>query len=210
MNRWGVAAALVVGVGLGVLSADGWRLDIDAVTVVSGVQSTWVLLPWVAALLLARSPREGVPLGAACGLVAISSYYLYEAVAYTLHSATSQLTSAGAFWIPASTAVGGLFGWFGVVAARSGRPAPYAWAAMVVPFVGEAIYVWHVDRSFVPGIARLTVTFLLAVAVLLTLLGLRRFPARRFALALPVALAVGLVAFAGAIWLEHTFAYVTL
>src|SRR5690242_5393404 len=114
-----VLALAAYAVALGVLSAIGWRMHVGLLDLLAGLQGG--LGAWLTGRIVGGGAQGGAQrgalAGAAFGALAIGTYYVTEAGADSLHSATSQLTSSGRFWVPAALLGGAVFGALGTWAA---------------------------------------------------------------------------------------------
>ena len=216
MSRTARGAVAVVGpaVLLGVLAADGWRTHVPVVEVVGSLQAPWVLLPFaVAAWLGAGRLRCGALLGACTGFTAIASYYVYEALAYTLHAATSQLTkSHGVFWVLGATVGGAVAGVLGSVATASRhRVVPaLAWCVVAAVPAAEALLLVRFPAAVAdPTTLRWVPAGLVVTALAVLTLAVRRCGRRAVARAAPGALLLAGTAFAVLVWAEEHLAYLT-
>src|SRR5689334_16849503 len=131
-----VLAFAAYAVALGFLSAIGWRMHVGLLDLLAGLQAVWGLGAWLTGRIVGGGAQRGALAGAAFGALAIGTYYVTEAVADSLHSATSQLTSSGRFWVPAALLGGAVFGALGTWAASPDRgrwlePAALSYAVMV-------------------------------------------------------------------------------
>lgn len=203
-------------VALGVLSAIGWRWHVQALVLVAGLQAMWGLGAWWSGRLLAGRPGRGAAAGAAFGVVALGTYYLTEAVADSLHSATSQLTSSGRFWVPAALVGGAICGAIGTWATAPDRgrwiePAALSHAVMVGGMLAESAFVQRSDALFGHP-ARLDLATAILVVIALVLVGAAWMHANARALLAAGVLAALLVPSIAGLFLlvEHRFGYVTL
>lgn len=203
---------------LAVIAADGWRWPVlSMVDSVAGAQSLWGLGAFVFAVLLSDGRwARGVPTGACFGGVAITSYYVYEWLAYDAHAATSQLTrSGGIFWVVSAVAGGAACGLLGAWAGRAPSdhrwdPCALGWTGMAAMPLGElALVLWHAS-SFVPGALIIpAVTMVLLTSVLL-MVGVRQAGWRRMGTAAVVVAVLAPLLGMAFIGAELRFAYLTL
>jgi len=201
---------------LGVASADVWRLDVPLLTAVLTAQAPWVVLPFLVCLRV-HGLVHGALVGCLFGLLAMTGYFGWEWLAYDAHAALSQMEGGrGLFWFAGATAAGGVSGALGAASGHPPARAPrwlpgfgWAWASIVL--LAEAAYqlrqlAFLDDRTVVAGGALV----LVAVAVVLAAVGVRRSGVRLFVVAFVLALVAGSAGFALMLWAEHTFAYVPL
>lgn len=202
---------------LGVLAADGWRLQVGLVTALSGLQALWAVLPFTLGWRLAADRvRTGALLGLAAGFTAIAGYYVWEWLAYDLHAATAQLTkSGGVFWVVGASLGGAVFGALGAVAGgtdadRRGLAGAATLLTAAVP-AAEALLVLRLAGSgWAPDHEAVELTLLVLLAAGLGVLAWTRAPGRLFVRAALLVLPVALLCL-GAFWFaESHFAYLTL
>ena len=212
----GLALALVLtAVVLAVVCADGWRWHLGVVGDVAGSQSLWGLGSFGFALgMSAGRVRRGLAVGAAFGGVAIGAYYLYEWLAYDLQAATSQLAASGIFWVPAALLGGGVCGVLGALAARPPGdrrldPCALGWSAMAAVPLGEVAFVSPQTARFADSLV-VPFAVMVAVAVALLALGVRRAGWRRMSLSLAVVAVVAPVLGAAFVSVEWHLGYLTL
>lgn len=203
-------------VALGVLSAIGWRWHVQVLVLLAGLQAMWGLGAWLTGRWLARRPGGGALAGAGFGALALGTYYLTEALADSRHSATSQLTSSGRFWVPAAVLGGAVFGAIGTWATAPDRgrwiePAALSHAVMVGGLLAESAFVQRSDALFGHP-ARLDLATAILVVIALVLVGAAWVRANvRALLAAGVLAALLIPSLAGLFLLiEHRFGYVTL
>jgi hypothetical protein len=215
--RRGLFALVIAAALLAVVAADGWRWHLGAVGDLAGAQSLWALGAFVFAVLLSRGRMaSGVITGAAFGGVAIIAYYVYEWLAYDAHAAIAQLQRGGGpFWIVAAVLGGAVCGLLGAWAAR--RPSrrrldlcALGWTFMAAVPVGELAMVLPRRNSFGPGALLVPGFAMVAVAVVLVALGVRRAGWRRIGVAAVVVLVVAPIVGLAFVAAELNFAYVTL
>lgn len=203
-------------VALGVVSAIGWRWHVQLLVLLAGLQAMWGLGAWLSGRLLAGRPGLGACAGAAFGTVALGTYYLTEALADSLHSATSQLTSSGRFWVPAAVVGGAVCGGIGTWATAPDRgrwlePAALSYAVMVGGMLAESAFVQRSD-ALLGHPARLDLATAILVVIALVLVGAAWIRANaRALLAAGVLAALLIPSIAGLfLLLEHRFGYATL
>lgn len=203
-------------VALGVVSAIGWRWHVQVLVLLAGLQAMWGLGAWMSGRLQAGRPGRGALWGAAFGALALGTYYVTEALADSLHSATSQLTSSGGFWVPAAVLGGGVCGGIGTwaTAPDCGRwiePAALSHAVMVGGLLAESAFVQRSDALFGHP-ARLDLATAILVVIALVLVGAAWVRVNvRALLAAGVLAALLIPSLAGLFLLvEHRFGYVTL
>jgi hypothetical protein len=211
-----VPALAAYALALGVLSAIGWRLHVGFLDLLAGLQAVWGLGAWLTGRIVGGGARRGALAGAAFGALAIGTYYVTEGVADSLHSATSQLTSSGRFWVPAALLGGAVFGALGTwaVAPDRGRwlePAALSHAVMVGGLLAESAFVQDA-RRVLGSPARLELATVVLVVIALVLAGVAWIrSSTRALLAAGVVAAVTVPVLAGLFLLvEHRFGYVTL
>ncbi len=213
-----VRAAAVTGyaVALGVLSADGWRWN-AVLGAVAGLQALWVLGAWGSGRWLsAGRTGRGATLGAAFGTLAIATYYVYEALAHTLHAATAQLGASGVFWVPAAIVGGSVAGVVGALAARppTGRAVEASavghvlMAAVLLAEPGWVLFRLSAFADRETLVAALAVPAVLSAA--LVVLAVRRSGTRAVLVAASGAALVVPVAGAAFLLVEHGFGYLTV
>src|SRR5689334_20597177 len=170
-----VLAFAAYAVALGFLSAIGWRMHVGLLDLLAGLQAVWGLGAWLTGRIVGGGAQRGALAGAAFGALAIGTYYVTEAGADSLHSATSQLTSSGRFWVPAALLGGAVFGALGTWAAAPDRgrwlePAALSYAVMVGGLLAESAFVQRAGRVLGPP-ARLELATAVLVVIALVLVG---------------------------------------
>lgn len=201
---------------LGVLSATGWRWHLGFLVLLAGLQAMWGLGAWLTGRLAPRRPGRGALLGAAFGALAIGTYYATEAVADSIHSATSQLASSGRFWVPAALVGGAVFGAIGTWATIPDRgrwlePAALSYAVMVGGLLAESAFVQRSSALFGRP-ARLDLATAVLVVIALVLAGVAWVRASTRALLAAGLLAALIIPTVASLFLlvEHRYGYVTL
>jgi len=201
---------------LGVASADVWRLDVPLLTAVLTAQAPWVVLPFLVCLRV-HGPVRGALAGCLFGLLAMTGYFGWEWLAYDAHAALAQMEDGrGLFWFTGAAVAGAAFGLLGSLSGHPPSRAPrwvpgFGWAAASTVLLAEAAYqlrqlAFLDDRTVVAGGALV----LVALAVVLAAVGVRRSGVRLFAVGFVLALVATSGGFALMLWAEHTFAYVPL
>jgi hypothetical protein len=203
-------------VALGVLSAVGWRLQVGLLDLLAGLQAIWGLGAWLTGRVVAGGPRRGAVAGAVFGACALGTYYLTEALADSVHSAVSQLTSSGRFWVPAALLGGAVFGALGVWATAPDRgrwlePAALSYAVMVGGLLAESAFVQR-SGGVLGSSVRLELATIVLVVLALVLAGVAWARASTRALLVAAVVAAVTVPTLASLFLlvEHRFGYVTL
>lgn len=167
-------AAFVIG---GVAQAWLWRLDVEVLTAPLSSQFAWAVVLFAAGWAAPRRTAWAVLAGAVTGAVLIGSYYLCQALADGVGSATDQFSdSRGPAWVAASIVVGAAIGLLGGWAARTeARPVraalgllTMAVALMCGPLLLVALYGEHLPataRVVIPAVYALVGLGLIVHAV---------------------------------------------
>jgi hypothetical protein len=206
---------VVLPLALGVASADVWRLDVPLLTAVLTAQAPWVVLPFLVCLR-APGPGRGALVGCLFGLLAMTGYFGWEWLAYDAHAALSQMEGGrGPFWFAGAAVAGAVSGALGAASGHPPARAPrwlpgFGWAVASTVLLAEAAYqLW---QPFLDGRTSVAsgALALVALAVVVAAVGVRRSGARLFAVAFGLAMVAASAGFVLMLWAEHTFAYVPL
>ncbi len=201
---------------LGIASADVWRLDVPLLTAVVTAQAPWVVLPFLVCLRV-RGLVRGALAGGLFGLLAMTGYFGWEWLAYDAHAALAQMEGGrGVFWFVGAAVAGAVFGALGAASGHPPARAPrwlpgFGWAAASTVLLAEAAYQLR-QLPFLDGRTAVAsgALALVALAVVVAAVGVRRSGARLFAVAFALALVAASAGFVLMLWAEHTFAYVPL